>query len=163
MAEFVHPTKFRHYLRKFSQGETSFPEIDIEETFKCRFQKMTGLIHTDVKNIYTEDFAEQSGLRIFIPEKDDLAYSASEISINLRWRSDECDSVQEWSDRFFNYVSGQKIEYHDTFRPNRYVQLILEKAPDVETEMLYSNPQYLIVKYTFKNWGGKIYSESQIK
>lgn len=159
----THPTKYRFYLRKFPQGDVVFPEIDIEETFKCRFQKMTGGGYTDVKNLYDEDFAENSGLRIFVPSPEDLAYSSSEISINIRWRSDECGDVQEWSDKFFQYVTGQRIEYRDTFRPNRYYSLILEKAPSIETEILYSNPQYIIIKYTFKNWGGKFYTQSQIK
>lgn len=159
----THPTKYRHYIRKYPQGSNTFSEIDIEETFRCRFQKMTNACQTDVKNIYEEDYSEQNGSRIWVPSVEDLAYKTSEISLYLRWRSDECGDVQEWSDKFFNYVTGQKLEYHDTLRPNRYWQLVFEKAPDVQTEILNNSPQYLIVKYTFKNWGGKFYSTSQIK
>lgn len=159
----THPTKYRFYLRKYPQGDVTFSEIDIEETFKCRFQKMTNAAPTDIKNIYEEDFAEQDGSRIWVPGTEDLAHKTSEISLYLRWRSDECDNVQEWSDKFYNYIAGQRVEYHDTFRPNRYFQLLMEKAPEVQTEILYSEPHYLIVKYTFKNWGGKIYSTTQIK
>lgn len=153
-----HPTEYRHYLRKYPQGDTTFDEIDIEETFKCRFQKMSNATQTDVKNIYEESYAEKSGSRLFCPPVDDLAYNTSEIALYLRWRSDECDDVLYWSDKFFKYITGQRFEYHDTFRPNRYWQFVMEKAPSAETD----TPQYLIIKYTLKNWAGEFFETSQL-
>ena len=123
---------------------------------------MTGNAPTDVKNTYSEDFAEKNGKKVWTPQPSDLAYSSSEISLYLRWRSDECGNVQEWSEKFFEYVTGQKLEWHDTFRPNRYWQLLLEKAPSVETEILSNKPNYMIVKYTFTNFGGRFYNQSQL-
>lgn len=159
---FVHPTQYRFYLQKYPQGDTTFDVEDVEQLFKCRYVKMVGNTHTDAKNIYAEDYAEANGSRVWTPAADDVVYKSSEISLYLRWRSDECESVLDWSDKFFEYVSGQKLEWHDTFRPDRYLQLVLEKAPEIQTEILNCKPNYLIVKYIFNNFGGKIYRESQL-
>lgn len=162
MAEWQHHTPYRFYIQKYPQGTTTFNTVDIEEYFKCRYVKMTGNGHSDVKNIYAEDFSEMDGQKVWIPPLSALSYKTSEISLYLRWRSDECGDVQEWSDKFFEYVTGQKLEWHDSFRPDRYWQLLLEKAPSIETEILSRKPNYLIVKYTFTNFGGKFYKESQL-
>lgn len=159
----THATKYRFYAQKYpSSDEEETDLIDIEEEFKCRYVKMTGNTQTDVKNVYTEDFAEMNGKKTWCPDVEDIAYNSSEISLYLRWRSDECGDVLEWSDKFFEYATGQKIEYHDTFRPNRYWQLVMTKAPEVQTELLNQEPKYLIIKYTFTNFGGKYYKQSQI-
>lgn len=162
MEQWQHPTQFRFYLQKYPQGTTTFPPIDVEEQFKCRYVKMTNNAPTDVKNTFSEEFCEMDGSKVWTPQPSDLTYKSSEISLYLRWRSDECGDVQEWSQKFFEYVSGQKIEWHDTFRPDRYWQLILEKAPSVETEILSHKPNYLIIKYIFNNFGGKYYKTSQL-
>lgn len=161
MEQWNHHTPYRFFLQKYPQEDSHFNMLDVEETFKCRYVKMTNNAPTDVKNIYTEDFCEMDGSKVWIPYPTDLTYKSSEISLYLRWRSDECGDVHEWSQKFFDYVSGQKIEWHDTFRPNRFWQLILEKAPSVETEILSSNPKYLIMKYTFNNFGGQYYRISK--
>lgn len=158
-----HATKFRFYIQKYSQGTTTFPITDIEESFKCRYVKMVGMGHTDVKNTYSENFAEANGLRMFTPPVADIAYDKSEISLYLRWRSDECGDVHEWANKFFDYVTAQKLEWHDTFRSNGYWQLILEKAPEIKTETLIHKPNYLIVSYKFTNFGGGPYKTSQVK
>lgn len=160
MGNWAHSTKYRHYIKKYPQGNTSFQQIDIEEQFKCRFQKMSNATQTGAKNVYIEDYAEHNGARIFVPTV--IVYESSEIDLYLRWRSDECDDVLIESDNFFNYISGHKFEYHDTFRPNRYWQFVLKKAPAVQTEILNSDIQYLIIKYTLTNWGGKPYATSQL-
>lgn len=160
--DWQHPTKYRHYIQKFPQGNTSFEKIDLEEAFKCRFQKLTNAVQTDVKNIYTEDFAEHSGVKVFTPPVSDLAYNASEIVLCLRWRTEECGDVIYWSDKFFDYITGQKFQYNDTLTPNRYWQLIMEKAPSIETKLPNGDPRYLIMKYTLRNWAGKFFTESQL-
>lgn len=156
-----HHTPYRFKIQKYKQGTTNFSQIDIEEQFKCRFQKMTGVAPTGVKNTYSEDFSEVSGKKVWVPAPDDLAFESSEMSLYLRWRSDECGDVHQCADDFFNYVVGQKLEWYDTFR-KRYLQLILEKAPSIETEILNRKPNYLIVKYVFTNFGGKPDTESQL-
>ena len=159
----------QRYSRKRWNKETSqYDEeakgelIDIEAQFKCKYVKFEGLSETGkVKNIYTETYAETEELRMYIP--DEVLYDNTEISLTLLFAPDsENDSdVQDNERAFFEYVSGHKIEYHDTFR-NRYVSLLLLNKPEVVGEVLYGGSRYREVKYTFKNIYGRSFAESRI-
>lgn len=162
MAQWHHHTPFRFYLQKYAQNGVAFPVIDIEEHFKCRYVSLENTNPTAVKNTYTEDYAEHSGKRLYVPAPEELAYDTSELTLTLRWRSDECGNVQQCSDAFFNYITGQKIEYHDTFRPDKYRQLIMTAAPSVKAEQLHGDLQFRFMQYKLTNWAGKIFTESQI-
>lgn len=122
----MYHTKYRHYIQKLPQGETSFDKIDIEQHFQCRFVEMTGTDAESVKNVYTEDFAEHNGVRVW--SGDTPVYKGGDISLTLRWRSDECDDIMAKSNAFFEYIAGKKIEYSDTFR-NKYFELICSAEP----------------------------------
>lgn len=159
----------QRYGRKFWNKETNQYDdeargelIDIEARFKCKYVKFEGLSETGkVKNIYTETYAESEELRMYIP--DEVLYDNTEISLTLLFAPDtENDSdVQDNERAFFEYVSGHKIEYHDTFR-NRYVSLILLNKPEVVSEVLYGGSRYREVKYTFKNIYGRSFATSKI-
>ena len=159
----------QRYSRKHWNKETSQYDkedigelIDIEEQFKCKYVKFEGLSETGkVKNIYTETYAETEELRVYIP--DEVLYENTELSLTLLFTPDtENDSdVQDNERAFFEYVSGHKIEYHDTFR-NRYVSLLLLNKPEVIGEVLYGGSRYREVKYTFKNIYGRSFATSKI-
>ena len=154
----------KHYNKETSQydKEDIGELIDIEEQFKCKYVKFEGLSETGkVKNIYTETYAETEELRMYIP--DEVLYDNTEMSLTLLFAPDtENDSdVQDNERAFFEYVSGHKIEYHDTFR-NRYVSLILLNKPEVIGEVLYGGSRYREVKYTFKNIYGRSFATSKI-
>ena len=136
--------------------------IDIEAQFKCKYVKFEGLSETGkVKNVYTETYAETEELRTYIP--DDVLYENTDMSLTLLFAPDSTNDsdVQNNERAFFEYVSGHKIEYHDTFR-NRYVSLLLLNKPEVVGEVLYGGSRYREVKYTFKNIYGRSFSESRI-
>ena len=159
----------QRYSRKHWNKETSQYDkedigelIDIEEQFKCKYVKFEGLSETGkVKNIYTETYAETEELRMYIPEE--VLYDNTDMSLTLLFAPDtENDSdVQDNERAFFEYVSGNKIEYHDTFR-NRYVSLLLINKPEVVGEVLYGGSRYREVKYTFKNIYGRSFATSKI-
>ena len=165
--------KYKFYIQKYGRkywdkNKSQYVEeakgelIDIEAQFKCKYVKFEGLSETGkVKNIYTETYAETEELRMYIP--DELLYDNTEISLTLLFAPDtENDSdVQDNERAFFEYVSGHKIEYHDTFR-NRYVSLILLNKPEVVSEVLYGGSRYREVKYTFKNIYGRSFATSKI-
>lgn len=165
--------KYKFYIQKYGRkywdkNKSQYDEeakgelIDIEAQFKCKYVKFEGLSETGkVKNIYTETFAESEELRMYIP--DEVLYDNTEISLTLLFAPDtENDSdVQDNERAFFEYVSGHKIEYHDTFR-NRYVSLILLNKPEVVGEVLYGGSRYREVKYTFKNIYGRSFATSKI-
>ena len=136
--------------------------IDIEAQFKCKYVKFEGLSETGkVKNIYTETYAETEELRMYIP--DEVLYDNTDMSLTLLFApsSTEDNDVQDNERAFFEYISGHKIEYHDTFR-NRYVSLLLLNKPEVVGEVLYGGSRYREVKYTFKNVYGRSFAESRI-
>ena len=154
----------KHYNKETSQydKEDIGELIDIEEQFKCKYVKFEGLSETGkVKNVYTETYAETEELRTYIP--DEVLYENTELSLTLLFApsSNNENDVQDNERSFFEYVSGHKIEYHDTFR-NRYVSLLLINKPEVVGEVLYGGSRYREVKYTFKNLYGRSFAESRI-
>ena len=159
----------QRYSRKHWNKETSQYDkeekgelIDIEEQFKCKYVKFEGLSETGkVKNIYTETYAETEELRMYIP--DEVLYDNTDMSLTLLFSpySENDSDVQDNERAFFEYVSGHKIEYHDTFR-NRYVSLLLLNKPEVVSEVLYGGSRYREVKYTFKNIYGRSFATSKI-
>lgn len=159
MPTFVHPTQYRHYIQKYKKGTTIFSKIDIEQQFQCRFVEMTGTDARSVKNVYTEDYNDHNGTRLWIG--DTPVYKGGDISLTLRWRSDECGDVIAKSDEFFEYISGQRLEYSDTFR-GKYFELICTAEPTVKSENLKDGIKYRFITYKFTNFGGKPYKTSQI-
>ena len=164
---------YKFYIQKYSRKywnkeEGKYEEealgslVDIEEFFKCKYVKFEGLSENGkVKNLYSESYAETEELRIFTP--DDILYENTDLALTLLFAptsSSDID-VQNNERAFFEYVSGRKIEYHDTFR-NRYVSLILINKPEVIGEVLYGGSRYREVKYTFKNIYGRSFAESRI-
>lgn len=164
---------YKFYIQKYSRKhwnkDTSQYDkedigelIDIEERFKCKYVKFEGLSETGkVKNIYTETYAETEELRMYIP--DEVLYDNTDMSLTLLFSpySENDSDVQDNERAFFEYVSGHKIEYHDTFR-NRYVSLLLLNKPEVVGEVLYGGSRYREVKYTFKNIYGRSFATSKI-
>ena len=165
--------KYNFYIQKYSRkywdkNKSQYVEeakgelIDIEAQFKCKYVKFEGLSETGkVKNIYTETYAETEELRMYIP--DEVLYDNTEMSLTLLFAPDSTNDrdVQDNERAFFEYISGHKIEYHDTFR-NRYVSLILINKPEVIGEVLYGGSRYREVKYTFKNIYGRSFAISKI-
>ena len=165
--------KYKFYIQKYGRkywdkNKSQYVEeakgelIDIEAQFKCKYVKFEGLSETGkVKNIYTETYAETEELRMYIP--DEVLYDNTDMSLTLLFSpySENDSDVQDNERAFFEYVSGHKIEYHDTFR-NRYVSLLLLNKPEVVGEVLYGGSRYREVKYTFKNIYGRSFAESRI-
>ena len=164
---------YNFYIQKYSRkywdkNKSQYVEeakgelIDIEAQFKCKYVKFEGLSETGkVKNVYTETYAETEELRTYIP--DDVLYENTDMSLTLLFAPDSTNDsdVQNNERAFFEYVSGHKIEYHDTFR-NRYVSLLLLNKPEVVGEVLYGGSRYREVKYTFKNIYGRSFATSKI-
>ena len=165
--------KYKFYIQKYGRkywdkNKSQYVEeakgelIDIEAQFKCKYVKFEGLSETGkVKNVYTETYAETEELRTYIP--DDVLYENTDMSLTLLFSpySENDSDVQDNERAFFEYVSGHKIEYHDTFR-NRYVSLILINKPEVIGEVLYGGSRYREVKYTFKNIYGRSFATPKI-
>lgn len=143
--------------------EPKSSRLDVESEFNCKYVSFKGVSETGkVKNIYTENYAETEELRTFIPK--DIVYENTELTLTLLFAPEgttETD-IQANERRFFEFVSGRKVEWYDTFR-KRYVTLLLLNKPEVVNEVLYGGSRYRQVKYTFKNVFGRSFDKSQIK
>lgn len=137
-------------------------QIDVMEEYDCGYAKMQGISENGkAKNIYTESYAESDELRIYLP--DELAYENTKCVLTLLFPATGSDrmDVQSNERRFFEAVSGKKIEWYDTFR-KRYVTLILIEAPKLTGEKLYGGSRYRQVEYTFQNVYGRSFATSKI-
>lgn len=161
---FEHSTPYRFYIQRYPEGLTKFPVVDIEEMFNCHYKAMTANNQTEVRNFYEEEYAEKSGSRIWLPSaNDEIAFKTSDLTLELLFKSNRNYEVLEDEKCFLDYITAKRFEYHDTFRPNRYWQLTFVAAPETAEEILYGDRQYRLVSFKLKNWGGKYYTESQIK
>lgn len=152
---------YNFYFQRYnSKGDGSAPKIDIEENFNCKYCSMTNLsIPGDIKNIYTEDYAEANGVRIYVPKASDIVYSSTECTLTLLMQSATCESYVR---NLLEYLHGYIVEYSDTFR-NRYATLVLQKAITIKAEKLYAgNDCYQHITVPFTNIYGRSFSSSQI-
>lgn len=156
----THPTEYRHYIQLYPRNGKDYAETDLEMAFQCRYVSLENAVTPSAKSVYAEDYAEHDGQRVYA--SPDVVHNASELTLTLRWRSDECGDVQEWSQRFIDYALGRKFQYHDSLRPDKYWQFVFKDAPTVKAERLYGDLQYRFLSFKLSNFGGKPYKESQL-
>lgn len=103
------------------------------------------------KNIYTEDYAEADGPRVYHPADSNLALTreATEIKLSLLFigatRRDTYNS-------FRAFASGSRLYYWDNAR-NKKVWIYLEKEVKIEEDTLPADG-YIRAEFEFTNiWG----------
>lgn len=148
--------------QEFVTEEADEPK-DIEAEFGCKYVRLEGVNeYGKAKNIYTESYAETEELRVHIPEK--VLYENTDVALTLVFpcitKNNRLD-VTDNERRFFEYVSGRRIEWYDTFR-ERCLTLLLINKPEVVGEILYGDTRYREVKYTFKNIYGRSFEKKAI-
>lgn len=159
MTTFVHPTAYRFYAQRYPNGTTTYPKKDIEQTYNCRYMKFSNLVPDgDCKNSYSEDYAERSGERVYIPPKSDLAFKSYECKLKLMFKgTDALANAKQFQDD----MRGIKVEYSDTFR-NVYATLLMTKSMNIESERLYGSQQFVVAEYTFNNIDGVTYDSTRL-
>ena len=125
-------------------------EVSIEDYFQgMKFVSCTGLSDKGkIKNIYTENYAETSELRVFIPAA--ITRENTEIEFSFGFQGENRRDV---FDNFVEWVSGHKIRYWDTCR-NREVDMVLINEISVDEDILLGTSPYIIVPFVFKNING---------
>lgn len=147
------------YMQKYPQGTTTFAQEDIEKEYNCIYKQFKDFTFDgEIKNVYSEDFVEVSGDRVYIPSPEDLAYKSYDCKLQLLFNRKTC---QADSRAFYEAYRGVKCEYHDTFR-NKFVTLLMTKQPTISQEKLYSDTPYQLVEFTFTNILGTTFTTSQI-
>lgn len=150
---------YHFYIKRFPDSSGTYPKRDIESYYKCHYKQFKDFFFDgDVKSVWTEDYSEVSGDRVWLPEQDDLAFKSYDCKLELLFRKDTC---QEDVRKFYEDIRGVRLEYSDTFR-NRYLPIILIKSPNVEQEILYGNNPYMLVSFTFNAFMGQSFETSQI-
>lgn len=151
---------YKFYIQKYPQGTQTFAKVNLEATYNCTYKQFKDIVFNgDIKNTYTESFAERDGDDVYIPEVKDLCFKSYECKLELLFDKSTCQADVQ---RFYEDIRGQRIEYSDTFR-NRYVTLLLTKQPKIDQEILYGNRTYMLVSFTFSNIVGRSFLSSQIK
>lgn len=151
---------YNFFIQQYPRGEAYTPRYDLEKKFNCIYGRFNNFIlNADVKNIYTEDFAEQNGAKTWIPKEEDVRFKQYDCSLILLFKKDSC---QKDVRRLYNAVRGRKIEWYDTLR-KRYATLICIKAPSIGDEVLYGKAPHMVVTFNFTNIDGRTYRGSQLK
>lgn len=151
---------YNFYMQRYPYKNVAYPQEDIEEIYTCQYCKFSDFFTPgQTKNIYTESFAEEDGIRVYSPENGNVTHDSYECQLVLNFIGDDCLKNLE---QFIDNYMGRKIEYYDTFR-KKYASLIMQKEPKVSDERLYSDRKYVHVEFTFTNFLGKVYNESLIE
>lgn len=104
------------------------------------------------KNIYTENYAEADGLRVYHPADSsggEIAREVTAIELTLVFIG---DSRRSSYDSFNEFVSSGRIFYWDTAR-FRKVWLVLDEAVEPSEDVI-KGTQYIMATFKFKNlWG----------
>lgn len=140
----------KFYMSRYVNGEWE-EATDIEAYFNgLHYAKCDGLSkYGEVKNIYTETYAETSELRVYLPET--VARENTDVEFEFVFdgenRRDTYHSFVEW-------LSGKKLKYWDTLR-NRELEMILIDSVEPEEDELYGSHPYIRVPFKFKNLRGQ--------
>ena len=152
--------QYSFYIQRFPDGTKSYPKRDLEKYYGSLYKQFKDFFFDgEPKNIYTEDYAEVSGDRVWLPEQSELAHKSFECKLELLFKKETCQADVR---KFYDDIKGVKIEYSDTFR-NRYLPIILTKRPDITQEILYGESPYMLVAFTFNAFMGQSFETSQIK
>lgn len=126
---------------------------DLENDFPgLHYSKCEGLESVGAaKNIYTEDYAEADGLRVYHPKDSSgsVAHEATEIKLTLIFLDDGRRTAYN---NFCLFLEGGRVFYWDNAR-NKKVWLVLQKEvePDEDTVVPAG---YIGVTFEFTNiWG----------
>ena len=147
--------EYKYYMRKYGTADDdAVPIIDLESHFDGMIvRSVSGLSSVGTpKNIYTETYAEDSEVRVYLPET--VERESTQVTIRASFRTTGRRSVYE---AFCNYIIGSKIKYWDTVR-NRLVYLLLDSAIELEEDFLFGSDPFLTVEFRFMNLFGRSYT-----
>lgn len=146
---------YSFYMQQTDKAGTVVPNSlrDLETDFSgLKYVSCKGLSSVGKpKNIYTENYAEASGLRTFHPKDNgnEVVYEATNIELDLLFTGDDRRASY---DAFCEYVNGNRLFYWDTAR-NKKVWLVLIEAIEPSDDILKGVP-YIRAVFKFTNlWG----------
>lgn len=143
--------KYHYYFRKFVSPGIYEDAVDIEQTFVgSSVLQVTGLDDRGkIKNIYKEEYAEDSRPRIYLPDK--IARETTEVVITVAFSGVNRRDVYH---QFTDFISGNIVKYYDSVR-GREADLLLSDAVKIDDEQLIGSTPNFVVSYKFENIDGE--------
>lgn len=140
----------KFYMKNASS--TAFPGeiISIEESFKgLAYLNCKGLLNKGKpKNIYTENYADADGVRMWQGEK--IAREATIIEFEFVFIGEERQSTYE---SFYEYLKIGKISYWDDVRKKEAL-MVLTEALEPSEDIYVGSVPYIKATFKFQNiWG----------
>lgn len=125
--------------------------FDVELNFHAQYRSMTGLgDYGEVKNAYTEDYAEDSILRTYFPPSAEITHKSTTHELTLYFSGENSFNNSVYFERM---VMGRRFLWYDNFRHN-FAMVALCKQPKTNREKLYGAQQYRDMTYTFDDLAG---------
>lgn len=136
-------------------------DTDLESYFKgLRYVKCDGLSkYGKPKNIYTENYADDEELRVYLPRPEEVLRENTDIEFTFAFADSSDKDRRKVYDDFVDWITGYKIKYHDTCR-NKELQMILLEAIEPSEDYLYGDKPFIVAEFKFKNLFGKTDSVS---
>lgn len=147
--------KYNFYMQKADiNGQPSGSVKNIQEDFPgLKYILCDGLSDIgEVKNIYTEEYAESDGLRVYHPSDRGftVAHAATDVELVVAFTGDDRRDVYE---SFVSFIESGRTLYWDNAR-NRQVLLLFNASSEPEEDTLKGGDKYIKVSFKFKNvWG----------
>ena len=142
---------YKFYMSRWDNNVWE-PDVDLETYFiGMKYMSCEGLSnYGEIKNVYTEDYAEEDGVSAYIPAPDDVVRESTDIEFEFAFGG---DNRRDTFDSFVKFISGYKIRYWDTARM-REVEMVLKEKVEVDEDLLLGASPYIVVPFKFKNING---------
>lgn len=144
--------KYEFYMQRYVDGVWEAP-VSLENKFKgLKYMRCIGISDKgNIKNIYTEDYAEADNLRVYVPKEPKR--ESTELEFEFAFLG---ENRRDLYDQFVDWCTGHKIKYWDTFR-NREVDMILVDGIKIDDsdDKSTGDTKYIVVKIKFKNINGQ--------
>ena len=136
------------YIKDLSDNTVKNLQVDFPS---LRMKSVSGLLEKgDLKNLVTENYAESSELRVYIP--NEVTNKNTSITLEIAFIGTNASTD---FDNFYNFINGKVIEYWDTYRKKKVPKMILNKKLKKVKDKRRGDSTIIIYKYTFLNLSGK--------
>lgn len=134
--------EYKFYMRQYPDGT----DKDLEAEFVgLHYSSCDGLENKgEVKNIYTETFADSSEINVYVP--DEICEDSVEVTFTFAFDGDDRRKV---FDDFYSFVRNGVIEYHDNAR-NKKAWLLLDGGVEPSDDILKGSHVYILADFKFK-------------
>lgn len=137
------------YLEDLSNNTVKNLQVDFSE---LRMKSVTGIYDVgDVKNLVTEDYAESSELRVYIPTK--ITNKSTNITLEIAFLG---KNASKSFDDFRAFIQGKMLSYWDSYRNKKVPKMILNKKLKKIKDTRRGDSTIIIYQFNFLNVSGKI-------